>query len=110
MNIVKENNQLVINNEVYLPPHQMARFTHYVKIKKDFSFKKKPELSYTLSWASQVSQWQGICLSMQDTGSSWVWKVSWKRKWQPTPVFLLGNPMDRGAWHATVHGVAKSWT
>ena len=19
----------------------------------------------------------------------------------------LGNPMDRGAWHATVHGVAK---
>ena len=22
-------------------------------------------------------------------------------------VFLLGNPMDRGAWWATVHGVAK---
>ena len=22
----------------------------------------------------------------------------------------LGNPMDRGAWGATVHGVAKSWT
>ena len=22
----------------------------------------------------------------------------------------LGNPMDRGAWQATVHGVAKSWT
>ena len=21
----------------------------------------------------------------------------------------LGNPMDRGAWWATVHGVAKSW-
>ena len=20
------------------------------------------------------------------------------------------NPMDRGAWQATVHGVAKSWT
>ena len=20
------------------------------------------------------------------------------------------NPMDRGAWRATVHGVAKSWT
>ena len=28
----------------------------------------------------------------------------------PTPVFLLsvGNPMDRGAWRATVHGVTKS--
>jgi len=22
----------------------------------------------------------------------------------------LGNPMDRGAWQASIHGVAKSWT
>ena len=22
----------------------------------------------------------------------------------------LENPLDRGAWRATVHGVAKSWT
>ena len=22
----------------------------------------------------------------------------------------LGNPMDRGAWRATVHGIVKSWT
>ena len=29
---------------------------------------------------------------------------------KPTLVFLLGNPMDRGAWWATVHGVAKSQT
>ena len=24
-----------------------------------------------------------------------------------TPVFSLGNPMDRGAWQATVYGVCK---
>ena len=30
--------------------------------------------------------------------------------WQPTPVFLPGNPVDRGAWRATVHGVAKRGT
>ena len=24
--------------------------------------------------------------------------------------FCLGNPMHRGIWQATVHGVAKSWT
>ena len=23
---------------------------------------------------------------------------------------FLGNPMDRGAWQATVHGVANTWT
>ena len=34
-------------------------------------------------------------------------RFPWRRKWQPTPVFLLGNPMDRGAWWATVHGVTK---
>ena len=32
---------------------------------------------------------------------------AWRRKWQPTPVFLLGNPIDKEAWWATVHGVAK---
>ena len=26
------------------------------------------------------------------------------------PVFLLANPTDRGAWQATVHGVARGWT
>ena len=39
-----------------------------------------------------------------------VGKISWSRKWQPTPVFLLENPMDGGAWWAIVHGVAKSQT
>ena len=41
---------------------------------------------------------------------SWVGKIPSRRKWQPTPVFLLGDPMDRGAWQTTVHGIAKSWT
>ena len=31
-----------------------------------------------------------------------------RRKWQPIPVFLPENPMDRGAWQAIVHGFAKS--
>ena len=28
----------------------------------------------------------------------------------PLQYYCLENPMDRGAWQATVHGVAKSWT
>ena len=28
----------------------------------------------------------------------------------PLQYSCLKNPMDRGAWQATVHGVAKSWT
>ena len=32
------------------------------------------------------------------------------RQWHPIPVLCLENPMDGGAWWATVHGVVKSWT
>ena len=28
----------------------------------------------------------------------------------PRQYSCLENPMDRGAWRATVHGVAQSWT
>ena len=40
----------------------------------------------------------------------WVEKISWRRAWQPTPGFLPGNSMNRGAWRATVCRVAKSRT
>ena len=41
---------------------------------------------------------------------SWVGKIPWKRKWQPTLYSGLGNPMDREALWATVQRVAKSQT
>ena len=34
----------------------------------------------------------------------------WRKKWQPTPVYLPREAMDREAWQATVHGVSKSQT
>ena len=37
----------------------------------------------------------------------WVRKMPW-RAWQPAPGFLLGIPMDRGAWWATAHRVIES--
>ena len=40
----------------------------------------------------------------------WVGKMSWRKAWQPTQYSCLENPMDRGAWWAIVHRVAKSWT
>ena len=40
----------------------------------------------------------------------WLRDIPWRRKWQPTPVFLLGNPGDRGTWKPTVQGGAKSRT
>ena len=34
--------------------------------------------------------------------------MHWRRKWQPTPVFLPGESQDGGAWWAAVYGVAQS--
>ena len=34
-------------------------------------------------------------------------KTPWSRKWQPTPVFLPGKSLDKGAWWAVACGVAK---
>ena len=40
---------------------------------------------------------------------TWVW-FSGEGNGNPLQHFCLENPMDGGAWWATVHGVAKSWT
>ena len=36
--------------------------------------------------------------------------MHWRRKWQPTPVFLPGESQGRRAWWAAVYGVAQSRT
>ena len=47
---------------------------------------------------------------IRDRFNPWVGKMPWRRPWQPTPVFLPGESMDRGARRAMVHRVAESWT
>ena len=36
--------------------------------------------------------------------------MHWRRKWQPTPVFLPGESQGREAWWAAIYGVAQSRT
>ena len=55
----------------------------------------------------QLSQ-ESICLQCRRPGfKSWVGKYSWRGKWQPTPIFLPRESLDRGAWQATFHGIAR---
>ena len=36
--------------------------------------------------------------------------MHWRRKWQPTPVFLPGESQGQGTWWAAVYGVLQSQT
>ena len=36
--------------------------------------------------------------------------MHWRRKWQPTPVFVPGESLDGAAWWAAISGVAQSRT
>ena len=63
---------------------------------------------YILVRTSLVAQRQRIFQKCRRHGfDPWVRKFPWRKKWQHTLVFLPGNPMDRGVWWATVHGVTK---
>ena len=53
---------------------------------------------YRCHWPFLVVQWERIHLPMQETWvQSLVRKILWKRKWQPTPVFLPGKSHAQGS-------------
>ena len=74
--------------------------------------------SSTLAWKIPWMEQPGRLQSMESLGVRHDWATSlslftfmhWRRKWQPTPVFLPGESQGRGAWWAAVYGVAQSWT
>ena len=74
--------------------------------------------SSTLAWKIPWTEEPGGLQSMGSlrVGHDWATSLSlftfthWRRKWQPTPVFLPGESQGRGAWWAAVYGVAHSRT
>ena len=67
------------------------------------------ELNWIFHWASLVAQMVKILQCGRPGFNPWVGKITWRREY-PLQYSCLENSMDRGAWWATVHGVAKSWT
>ena len=59
------------------------------------------------SFPRWLSGKESTCQCRRLRFNPWVRKIPWKRKWQPTPVFVPGKSMDREPWWATVHGVKK---
>ena len=71
-------------------------------------------LAWKIPWTEQPDGPQSM--GSPRVGHDWATSLSlftfmhWRRKWQPTPVFLPGESQGRGAWWAAVYGVARSRT
>ena len=74
--------------------------------------------SSTLAWQIPWTEEPGRLQSMGSlrVGHDWVTSLSlftflhWRRKWQPTPVFLPGESQGWGSLVAAIYGVTQSWT
>ena len=72
--------------------------------------------SSTLAWKISWTEGPGRLQSMGSlrVGHDWATSLSlftfmhWRRKWQPTPVFLPGESQGWRAWWAAVYGVTQS--
>ena len=71
-------------------------------------------LAWKIPWTEEPGRLQS--LGSRRVRHNWATSLSlftfmhWRRTWQPTPVFLPGNPRDGEAWWAAVYGVAQSQT
>ena len=77
---------------------------------------QKVGITHFESWCRwyQASLWlngkESTCQCRRLRFDPWVGKIPGEGNDNPLPYSCLGNPMDRGAWRATVHGIAKSGT
>ena len=90
-----------------LSPHPPTPAAKATEAKSHNTPLRKVDLLFTPrqidSGASQVAQWLGGGRRQWRYGfDSWE-KIPWRRAWQPTPVFLPGESVDRGDWWTTVH-------
>jgi len=74
--------------------------------------------SSTLAWKIPWMEEPGRLQSMGSLRVRYDWTtwlslftfMHWRRKWQPTPVFLPGESQRRGSLVGAVYGVTQSWT
>ena len=67
-------------------------------------------LAWKILWKEDSGRLQSMGSLESDTSLSLFTFMQWRRKWQPTPVFLPGESQGREAWWAAVYGVAQSRT
>ena len=112
--MIKEGRECLLRDD-YVPENLLDAFLYILKFPHLILVSQKKKKKKNVYFrASQVAQWVKNLSAKWETQelrfNPWVGKIPWKRKWQPTPIFFPGESLDRGAWWATVHRVAKNHT
>ena len=73
-----------------------------------WKFLKLLKIRVTILWCWK----ERMCLPLQEMQEMWgfdpwVEKIPCRRKWNPAQYLGIENPMDRRAWQAIVHRVAR---
>ena len=74
--------------------------------------KSQTRLSNWTDWLTDEAMWwlsgkESACQCRRHEFNPWVQKLPWGGNGKPFQYSCLENPMDRGAWRATVHGVTR---
>ena len=76
---------------LYHLSHQGSSKKAWIDINAEINNKKRQDVD-NIKAALVVKNPPAKAGGVRDLGSSWVRKVPWRREWQPTPVFLPGEP------------------
>ena len=92
----------------YLLPTPLLTFSVFLGLWQHKSKLCPPLPSYYLSLPGGSEVKASVLQCRRPGFDPWVGKIPWRRKCNPLQYSCLENPMEGGAWWATVHGVAKS--
>ena len=101
---VMPSNHLVLHRPLLLPPLIFPRIRVFSS-ESVFCIRWPKYWSFCFS-INPSNEYSGLISFRIDWFDLWVGKIPWRRKWQPTPVFLPGKSHGQRNL-ATVHGVAK---
>ena len=105
LSYLPESDSGVSFHQLLTPDNKQKIITIEVCIYKSISEKAMATHSNTLAWKIPWTEEPGRLQSMGSVrvGHDWATSLSlltflhWRRKWQPTPVFLPGEPQGRGS-------------
>ena len=95
--------QPLIQRFIFLRPQHFSYLNNL-----NWSWSKTSQSDWSWSFPGGSDGKETVC-KIEDPlrFNPWVRKIPWRRTWQPTPVFLPGEPHGRRNLVATVHGVTE---